>query len=223
MWGERVCEGRLNRRRLKGDALRQPWEKFFPSSSWWDRTSLLDSWSDRKQVLQVYRKTRDGVNRQRVIFAIVLQWSVRIDHFHQPLLQVEPDLDHFTLLVVEALPLNLAGAVTWGKNLECHVGREIGSDRNLLFREPRSPNQRRIGHTPVTGSHREDAVRRKGHPLGVGAAELGETRDQKHQKVLVPEIYGRHEFDLAIDPFPPLPLLAGGKKIFPSYGGASTH
>src|SRR2546426_4869319 len=47
--------------------------------------------------------------RSRVIFAIVLQWSVRIDHFHQPLLQVEPDLDHFTLLVVEALPLNLAG------------------------------------------------------------------------------------------------------------------
>src|SRR5207244_1180413 len=138
-------------------------------------------------------------------------------------LQDEPDLDHFTLLVVEALRMKLAGAVTWGKKLECHVGREIRSDRNLLFRQPRSPNQRRIGHTPVTGSHREDAVRGKGHPLGVGSAELAQIGDQKHQKVLVPEIYGRHEFELAIDPFPPLPLFASGKKIFPGYRGTGTH
>ena len=31
------------------------------------------------------------------------------------------------------------------------------------------------------------------------------------------------QYDLAIDPFPPLPLFAGGEKIFPSYRGTGTH
>jgi len=75
----------------------------------------------------------------------ILQRPVRIDQFHQAFLQVEPDLDHAALLVVEALPLNLAGTVTWGKNLKGHVGREIGFDRNLPFREPRTPNSEASG------------------------------------------------------------------------------
>ena len=84
-------------------------------------------------------------------------------------------------------------------------------------------DQGRVGHAPVPGGHHEGAVRGKGDPFRVGAAVLGQTFNQPDKQLLVSRVSRRHEFHLAIDPFPPLPFFAGGKEFVPSNGRFRSH
>jgi hypothetical protein len=49
----------------------------------------------------------------------------------------------------------------------------------------------------------------------MGSAIPGQTLAQKYEEQFVSEVYRGHEFDLAVDPLPPLPFFAGGKELFP--------
>ena len=77
-----------------------------------------------KEGIEIQGELGKGVDNQELLLLKITGRMIRVHHFDQAEARVDPNLDDAAFLIVLALPLNVAGAVTRGKNLSPDALRE---------------------------------------------------------------------------------------------------